>query len=31
MVKDDYNVTINAKDIESANIIDDLYEVVLAQ
>ena len=31
MVKDNYNATINAKDIDNSTIIDDLYKVVLAQ
>ena len=31
MIKDNYNATINAKDIFNADIIDDLYKVVLSQ
>ena len=31
MIKDNYNATITAKDIDNATIIDDLYKVVLSQ
>ena len=31
MIKDNYNATITAKDIENATIIDDLYNVILSQ
>ena len=31
MIKDNYNATITAKDIDNATIIDDLYKIVLSQ
>lgn len=31
MVKDNYNAEINAEDIDNSTIIEDLYNVVLAQ
>lgn len=31
MIKDNYNVTINAEDIKNANTVEDLYKVILSQ
>ena len=31
MIKDNYNTTISGEDIKNANIIEDLYKIVLSQ